>query len=238
MRSDVIRIGGESAVAVAVLYVMVGFNSVVAPNPQTFEAMMRTLVESPIYHYVWMIGFALIAICFIPAMMAMQVVLGDPRAGLMRWATIIGYMGCAGTIMSTTRLLYVAPLRARAFLEGDEVVRAVIQYSWTANDLDPVGWMQYGAVGAWLLVASLVALREGKLFPRGWSYLGIAGAIIHFAILASYIAFPQIQALAAFLGAFVIAPIWGIWTGRELRRLSENYETLELSEGKRLKRVS
>lgn len=230
MTSDVSRVGAAAAVGIGVVYLIVGINTLVNPiYVNDFDDMAIRLAEAPLGHYIRSFGFATISVLFIPVMSALAGALGHVRTALVQCATVIGYFGCAGTIMSTLRVLRLAPLRAQTYVMGDETVRAAIRYNWVGNSLDPDGWMQFGAVGTWLLVISLVALREGRLFPKGWAWLGVAASAIHFAILLSFLAIPEVEGVAALLGAFIFAPIWGFWTGLVLRRLSIEDGGAELS---------
>ncbi|MFQ5932615.1 MAG: hypothetical protein ACE5MM_09415, partial [Nitrospiraceae bacterium] len=107
---------------------------------------------------------------------------------------------------------------ASAFADADEQVKAMIAGDNIHLALDPNGWLQFGAVGVWVLVVSLAALRTSGL-PRTWAYLGIATAILYWlVVVGNALEVPVLIAISAGLGGIVLAPIWYIWIGVRLRR--------------------
>lgn len=220
IKPEVARVGSVAAYGIGIVHLLFILVTILEPSTRTVDEMMQVLAEKPIYHYLRMGGFALIALLFIPVIAALRDVLEETNAGIVRWATAIGYIGCAGTIINRLRLLTLVPLRARAYVQGDEVVQTAILYNWEGNSLDPAGWLQYGAIGLWLFIISQVALREGQTFTRGWAYLGLVGAVLYFAVFLSLLAFPVLQPPAATLGGIIVAPLWAILTGRRLKSLA------------------
>jgi len=86
--------------------------------------------------------------------------------------------------------------------------------------LDPQAWLRLGAVGLWVLVVNLLALRDGN-WSKPLVYLGIVVAIVYWLIVASN--FLQIQsftAIVAGVGLVILTPIWYIWLGLRLRQAS------------------
>lgn len=218
MYSDVARFGGFSATVVAIAYVVVSLNHLLSPAAGTPLELMQLLVQNPASHYVSTLGFALIALMMIPVITAMAERLVHVSPGLVRWAAAIGYIGCAGTVMNHLRMLRLVPLRAKVFVEGDEMVRSAIQYNWLGNSLDPDGWLLFGAFGLWTLVMAFAALREGSLFPRTYGYLGLATAGLFIMALLGSLSAPALGTVAAGVGGLVIGPVWFVWTGVLLRR--------------------
>jgi len=90
--------------------------------------------------------------------------------------------------------------------------------------LEPHGWMTYGAVGAWFLAINILAL-PGTRSPRPLSYIGIAGGIGYWLVVAgTVLRLDALVAIAAAAGV-LLAPIWFIWMGFILRRSSRRAET-------------
>jgi hypothetical protein len=97
--------------------------------------------------------------------------------------------------------------------------RAALSVPGSPQWIDVQGWLAYGAVGLWLLVISLLALRS-NIWTRGLAYLGVFVAFIYFLALASSV-FPALVLSGAILFvagiAVVIAPIFFTWMGLYLR---------------------
>lgn len=220
MRSDIARVGGAAAIAFGIVFVIVTLNR--AAMPTNSEEWVRFVAETPLSYYIDTLGFALVSILMIPVITAVSDELMHLNAGAVRWTSILGYIGCAGNIMEVFRYLQVDPYQARLFLEGDELIQTILIYSTVPDGRDMDGWMLYGAVGIWFLVIAIVALRHQRgehPFSRAWGYLGVFAAIIHFVALASR-AWPVLSAPAGILGGLIGAPIWGIVTWQNLRRVA------------------
>ncbi|HEX6990217.1 MAG TPA: hypothetical protein VF282_12195 [Bacillota bacterium] len=218
MQRDTMRTGAVCAVIAAALYLIVGVNHFLWPAAATPDALMQVLVEQPIHHYVTTLGLALIAALLIPVITAVGVLLQPVHAGVSRWATVVAYIGAAGMIMSNLRLAHLAPLRAAVYLEGDDTVRAAIQYNWIGNSLDPHGWLQFGLIGAWLLAVAILVLRGGNVLPRGYGYMTLLGALVNLLALAANLSAALPGFILAGLGGVVVGPTWALWTGMLLSR--------------------
>ena len=97
------------------------------------------------------------------------------------------------------------------------MTKAAIEVSGPFS-LDPQGWLGFGAVGLWVLVVSLLALRVGA-WPTPLAYIGIATALAYWLIVAGFV-FNQetLFTIGAALGGILLAPLWYIWAGLRLRQ--------------------
>ncbi|MFZ5826624.1 MAG: hypothetical protein ACOY94_20225 [Bacillota bacterium] len=226
MNSSVIRFGGTSAILAGIVYVAVGILFFLQPATDSVEATMQMLATNPLHHYLYSLSFAVIAALLLAVIMALTETL-QHLTGLLRWAAAIGYIGCAGSVMSQLRLLKLAPLRASVYMEGDEMIRTAIQYNWVGNSLDPYGWLQFGAVGIWLLLTAYVVVTDGQILPRANGYLGMAVGAVHLAALVGInLGVPALQAASAVLGGILLGPAWAVWTGLLLRRRADQLDSL------------
>jgi hypothetical protein len=115
------------------------------------------------------------------------------------------------------RRLALDPARAAAYVQGDAAVKAALTVPGVLQGLDLQAWLRFGAVGVWILVVSLLALRGGA-WPKPLAYVGIGVAITYWLIVASNVL--QIQlftAIVAGVGGVILAPTWYIWLGLRLR---------------------
>jgi hypothetical protein len=108
---------------------------------------------------------------------------------------------------------------ARAYVTGSDATRAALTVPGAAQWIDVKGWLAYGAVGLWVLVCSILSLRN-NVWPKGLAYLGILAAFVYFLALAST-AIPSLFLSGAIIFVSVIgavlAPIWYGWMGIVLR---------------------
>ena len=110
------------------------------------------------------------------------------------------------------------PAQADAFVGADEGLRHAIAVNNDYLSLDPTGWFTFGAVGIWLLIVGVLALRQ-KALPAVLAYLGIAGGILLWLIpVGSVFDLPVLISITAGLGGVIVAPIFFIWVGSRLRK--------------------
>jgi hypothetical protein len=84
--------------------------------------------------------------------------------------------------------------------------------------LDPQGWVSFGAVGLWVLVISVLALRA-RLFPSGLAIVGIVLAIFYgIALAGNVLGIDALVRFASSVGALA-ALAWYGWIGMHLLRI-------------------
>jgi hypothetical protein len=162
--------------------------------------------------------FALGSLVGIAAVLAISDSVRSANEGWVRWTSALATIGFAVNAVDWFRLLALNPARAAAYVQGDAAVRAALTVPGALAGLDPAAFLRFGAVGLWILVVSLLALRSGT-WPKPLAYLGIAVTVVFWLIVAAN--FLQIQLLTAIvagLGLVILAPLWYIWLGLRLRR--------------------
>jgi hypothetical protein len=101
---------------------------------------------------------------------------------------------------------------------GTDNFKKIIDGTQPLVQLDPQGWFSFGAVGVWVLVISVLALRA-RLLPAGLAILGIALAIFYGLALASNIfGIDALFTVASSVGVLV-ALGWYCWIGMHLLRM-------------------
>jgi hypothetical protein len=215
------RIGGACAVVVGLSYVVVGITYLLLPNEQRPEAPSATFLPSyaanPTFARLINWETALGALFAIGAVMAITELVGEAGPGLARWTGNLAIIGFAATAISGFRALAVQPLMASSYVVADASAKAAIVANSNPN-LDPDGWLAFGVVGVWAIVASVLALRANAL-PRLLSYVGFAvGALYLFVVAGNVTHTEAFIAVAAGLGAVIMAPIWFIGVGVTLLR--------------------
>ena len=112
------------------------------------------------------------------------------------------------------------PARAAAYVQGDAAAKAALTVPGALQGLDPQAWLRFGAVGFWVLVVSLLALRSGT-WPKPLASLGIAVTIGNWLIVTfNVVQLPPQLGRAIFVGVSVVIlpPAWYIWLGLRLRQ--------------------
>ena len=143
--------------------------------------------------------------------------------GWVRWTSSLATLAFAVTILDNYWAIVMNPLRAAAYLTGNEALRTTLTVPGAPQWIDVQNWLAFGAVGLWVLVVSLLALR-GNVWSKGLAYLGIALAFVYFLALSPLV-FPSLSGVVIFTvvaggGGVVLAPIWYIWMGIHLRRMA------------------
>jgi hypothetical protein len=138
--------------------------------------------------------------------------------GWVRWT---GNLASAGFIVSAVGYsLSIArlPNIAKAYVAGDAATQAALGAVWKAS-IDLFGLWGYGAVGLWVLVVSVLAVRLTS-FPKVPAYLGILHAVLFLLVpVGAIFKLSSILNLVAGAG-LVVAPLWWIWVGLVARRSS------------------
>jgi hypothetical protein len=222
------RLGGACSMLVGVSYLLLGV-LVVFQLPALRQAVMagdmgrylELTAQTPgniVAEGIVYIAGAALALAVVPAVAAR---VGGPNPGWVGWASTLALIGFAVTLISNVRAVALEPMRAAAYVAGDASTRAALAASVPIRgDLDPQGWLAFGAVGFWVLVVSWLALRA-RAWHRLLAYIGLAlGAGYLLAATGFTLHSDVLVTLAAGLAGAVLAPIWYIWLGLTLRRKS------------------
>ena len=218
------KLGGTLSILVGISYVIIGVAYVLAPADQKPGANATQLFPSLAQNPTWVLieywAFALGALLALGAVLAISETVRGANEGWLRWASNLAIVGFAVTAVNYFRLLAVQPLRAMAYVAGDASTKAALVADQSSLSLDPQGWLGFGAVGLWVLVVSLLALR-GNVWPKPLVYLGIAVAIAYWLVVTGFVlGIETLILIAASLGGIILGPIWYIWAGVRLRQAS------------------
>jgi len=160
---------------------------------------------------------ALGALVGIAAVLAISARVRSANDGWVSWTSTLAILGLAITAIDDLRFLALTPGRAAAYVQGDAAVRAALTAPGALEGLDPQHWLRLGAVGLWVLVVNLLALRT-RAWPTPLAYVGIGNALVYWLAVAGIVLqIPTAITLVAGLGAIVLAPLWYIWLGLRLR---------------------
>jgi len=208
---------GATYLLIAVLYLLLPVELRDAAGIPT-GTFLESFAQNPTPLTVRYLTFALGSLLGIAAVLAISDSVRFANEGWARWSSTLATVGFAVNAGDWFRLLALNPARAAAYVQGDAAIRAALTVPGAIAGLDPAAFLRFGAVGLWILVLSLLALRSGT-WPKPLAYLGIAVTIVYWLIVASN--FLQIQlftAIVAGVGLVILAPLWYIWLGLRLRQ--------------------
>jgi hypothetical protein len=214
------KLGGLFAILLGISYILIGAIFLMLPADQRTggDLFYASVVRDPTLINFYYLIFALGAVLALGMLPAVAESVHSQHEGWSRWASNLAYLGFAVTAIDFFRFWSTQDYRASVFVAGDASTRAAIDA--TAQGLDPQGWLGFGAVGVWVLVVSLLAMRANA-WPRPLSYIGIAVAVLYWLVVVSNVfGIDILLSIVAGLGGVVLAPIWYIWVGMILRRSS------------------
>jgi hypothetical protein len=206
---------GASIIVTAVMYLLLPSEQQDACGcPDQFLA---SLAHTPTLYVAESGLFALSSLVAIAVVPAIYETVRATHVGWARWSSTLAIIGFAVNAIDQIRHAALQPPQATAYLQGDAAVRAALTAPGALQALDPQGWLRLGAVGLWILVVNLLALRGGT-WPKPLALVGIVGAIVYSLVVVAQVA--QIQSLIVILagGGVFLIPLWYIWLGLRLRK--------------------
>jgi hypothetical protein len=216
-------LGGLCSILLGVSYILVAAIFLLLPADQRAGAdelaYYTSIAQSPDLVNAYYLVFALSGILGLGAVPAISERVRRMGEGWVRWGTNLALLGFSVTAINFFRFWSVQASRAEAYVAGDASTRAAMDASYLS--LDPQGWLGFGAIGAWVLIVSVLALR-GSAWSRSLSYVGIALTAMYWLIVISFVFdIGALRTIVAALGGVVLAPIWFIWVGLRLRQVEQ-----------------
>ena len=208
-------LSGTCAIIVGVLSLVALVLVILLPQERQGDNFLPSFYEQPLIPMLRYIVNAIIAVLGLAVVGSVTGIVESAHKDWSRWAGSLGYLGFATIAVNYMRLIAIVPDRAEAYVTGDASTQASL-ISYTVN-LDPNGWLSMGAVGLWILIISILAMRGARL-SKVMNWIGIAYAL--FAVLtvvgstASFVPLAMIGGLAG----VVAGTVWFIWVGTSLLR--------------------
>jgi hypothetical protein len=219
MSARAYRFGGAAALVLAGLSAAAAVLYVLLPAEQRLGVAGRLLLPSfaanPVPLQLEMLALTAMGIVGLAVVGPIRALGGEDDPWL-RWTSILAMVGYAVGAVGNSLVMGKLPGIATAFVGADDAAKGTIAVFWRTT-LDPFGLWQFGAVGAWLLVVGIVALRDAGL-PRVGVYLAIAAGVAHLAIPITLVAAAQPALTVLALVAAVVIVAWFGWVGMHLWR--------------------
>jgi hypothetical protein len=160
---------------------------------------------------------AIVGVLGLAVVPALSSLVRKANEGWTRFATNLALAGSVITAVGYFLTVARLPGIAAAYAKGDASTQAALLPLWKSS-IDLQGFWGYGAIGVWVLIVSLLALRGAANFPKAFNYIGLVVAVLYLLIPLGVI-FKQQELLLLVDGLGLLAgPIWFIWAGLQLRR--------------------
>jgi len=220
------KLGGTCSILLAVSYIVIGITYLPSPPEQQQivglytnpGAFLESFAKDSTLLTVEFWAEALGVLLGIAAVLAISESVRSANEGWVHWTSALAIIGLAITAIDDFRFLALTPGRAAAYMRGDAAVKAALTVPGALEGLDPHHWLRLGAVGLWVLVVSLLALRGGT-WPKPLAYVGVGTAIAYWLAVAGVVfQIPSALTIIAGVGAIILAPLWYIWLGLRLRK--------------------
>ncbi len=218
------KLGGTCSILAGIAYIVIGVNFMFLPLDQRPGSSTLKFLPSVAQDRTALMieywAFALGAVFALAAVLAISERVRAANAGWVQWTRTLALIGFAITAVTYFRLIAQVPHRAMMFVAGDVHLQQALAVTELELYLDPQGWMGYGAIGLWVLVVSVLALRA-NLMPKPLGYVGIGAGLLYWLVVAGYVSgIGTLTLIAAAFGGIILGPIWYIWNGILLRRTS------------------
>ena len=168
-------------------------------------------------------NFAWIVMAFtsILALAVIPAVKDDIKAKRETWmpfGNILGTVGFSVSAVSFLTMLGRMPAMAEIYVNSDISTKTAIA-AVGVPQLDPYNILVLGGVGIWYFIINVAALKM-KRFAKLQGLIGIIlGIFMWVAVLAAILRHELLDQVAAGAGA-IAAPIWYVWLGIHLLRVS------------------
>ena len=218
------KLGGTCSILIGVSYIVAAVVYILSPVKVQDAAgippgkFLETLAQNSTPYIVPLGIAALDSLLTIAVILAISESVRSANEGWVRWTSTLAIVGSAVNAVEFLNRIVLNPARAAAYVKGDAAVKAALTVPGALAGLDPQAWLRWGAVGVWILVVSLLALRGGT-WPKPLAYVGIGAAIVYCLVVATNLL--QIQLFTAIVGGVggvILWPVWYIWLGLRLRK--------------------
>jgi hypothetical protein len=226
-----LSVAGWASIALGVTYVFVGIGYLLQPEAQASGNIDEYLISLSEGAFGWtMVQIATVA----GGIFAFGAVPAIAELGDREWSVWAKNLGLAGFLVATVtamRALELVPSQAADFVNPFstdparlEVPLMVLRGDNFGVSVDPRGWLSYGAVGLFVLMTVIAALRR-RTMPTLLALAGIGAALGYFLVVASEyldLGFDLVTFAAG--AAIVLGPIFYIWSGLLLRSAAPDAE--------------
>jgi hypothetical protein len=219
--NSVVRLGGWCAILAGVFSALAGITYFLLPAAQQLGSpgnqILPSFAQEPTFLNLENLFLALVGVFGLGLVPAVAERMREVNDGWLRWTSNLANVGYAVSAVGSFIVLSRLPVIASAYVKGDASTQAALAAVWRTS-LDPLGVWGYGAIGLWILVVSLAALRRENSFPTSLAYVGILAAVLHWLIPIAFVTRVTFLFLVVAGAGAIVFTAWYIWVGTQLRR--------------------
>jgi Domain of unknown function (DUF4386) len=213
-------LAGVTFIVFAVLFPLLPPEQQIDPYTCTARCADQFLTSLAHTSTLYRAGTGLLAVYCLLAIAAVLAISASVRAvndGWVRWTSTLAIIGLALNAIDALRAAALFPAKAAAYVQGDAAVKAALTAPGALWSDDPQGWFKFGAVGFWVLVVSVLALRGGA-WPKPVAFVGIGVTLGLWLVVVGEVVQTQLPLTILAGVGVILVPIWFIWLGLWLRR--------------------
>lgn len=216
--NSLLKLGSVCAVLLGIAKIISAVLYLVLPADLRAEVAGKVFLPAffanptPLLSFFWVeAAVGILGIALVPALSSW---VKAKNEGWVSWSSnlaLIGYaVSTTGYLLSIARL----PLIATTYVNAPET-QPVLAATWKAS-IDLFGFWGYAAIGFWILIVSLLAVRF-SILPRWLAVLGIIISIPHLLVPLGTILKSQ-PILIGIAAVGLLLPVWYIGVGWWLNR--------------------
>jgi hypothetical protein len=218
--NSLFKVGGGASIAMGVIAALIGITYMLLPPDQRLGVpaarILPAIAQGSLMLRTELLEMALVGVLGLAAVPAISEMVRAGHEGWVRWMSNLALVGFAVMAVSNAFTFARLPGIALAYVKGDPATQAALVPVWRSS-LDLHGFWGYGAIGLWVLVVSLLALR-GTSIPKGLAWLGVLAAVLNLLIPVGFLLKqPPVFLYDSILGGLVSC-VWFIWVGLVARR--------------------
>ena len=212
--NQVYRLGGILAIAIGVLYLLLGVTFLLSPTGgiQDYKEVLPSFVHSPATTILYGLEAALIGLLALGFVPQLSKFVGSDTSALLKWVMYLGLLGFAVEAVDQLRSLNILPLLADSYVSGDEATKTAVLANQSLRWIDTTCFFRLGLPGLWILAMSVAAFVSKRL-NRILCVVGMVGAaFLWLAMIGNLLQAPTAMAIGAG-AAIVVGPLWYVWIG-------------------------
>ena len=224
-KASLCRVGAYCAFIAGLCYSLIVCCAFLSPSSiASYVTSPQYFADFESYRPIFIFLKALIIIAnsaFVGVIVAFHSLVRPKNYGAMTVFSILGIIGCGVGVFQSVLDMTMVPYLADQYAAGSSVVKEVIIAIGVANPAIYIASL--GLPGLWFIFVSVLAISN-KSIPKLLVFLGLMWGVGNIVTVFAHVAVIIWLIYLVAFGALCAAPIWSIWEGIYLLRLSRDYQ--------------